>query len=396
MVTGPAGTGKTLFQKELTRSLMAFDRGAKIKCAAYTNAASRLMPAGRTLQHLRLRLARRAPERLVLIIDEVSMVPLSLGTELSRLTRLGTRFYLIGDFDGQELPIFDDGWGMKGMGGTQMAKYLAGNLHIVLSVNRRCSDDPEHFRFYTALYPYADDDPLASVERARERYPYDGVTRPGITVCKSHRKRRQVNAWLNLDDNVNDAVFVKSVGRISGSSSQPQDMHVRPGMTMIGYSAGKNCRIKSGVEYSVRSVRPAIVVDMADPYRTTDEDRSRLDPKKLLEVQKLEDGIELTLEETSRWLRLSYAVCYYSIQGRTIKNRSILLLDTGHMYYTVRNLIVGISRASRGSQVMIPSRECERRFLESLPVVPDEVVIDPVVQVETDDDADDAGDVEMT
>ena len=117
LVTGPAGTGKTLFQKELTRSLMAFDRSAKIKCAAYTNAASRLMPAGKTLQHLRLRLAKRAPQRLVLIIDEVSMVPLSLGTELSRLTRLGTRFYLIGDFDGQELPIFDDGWGMRGMGG---------------------------------------------------------------------------------------------------------------------------------------------------------------------------------------------------------------------------------------------------------------------------------------
>ena len=95
--------------------------------------------------------------------------------------------------------------------------------------------------------------------------------------------------------------------------------------------------------------------------------------KELARIAQWEDDIELAHDEASRWLRLGYAYTYYSIQGRTIKDRTLLLLDTGSRHFTVRNLIVGISRVPLGSQVKIPTVQEEEAFMHRLPEVPDEI-----------------------
>jgi len=178
---------------------------------------------------------------------------------------------------------------------------------------------------------------------------------------------------------------VKSIGHIKNAASQPQDMHVRIGMKLVGCGSSK--RILAGIEYGVIDTSlDEITVEMESPWRTNEDARGILEKtaagdgpeavaakKELKRVKMAEDNIKLTHEETSRWLRLGYAYTYYSIQGRTIRDRTILLLDSTSKHFTVRNLIVGISRAPLGSQIKIPSVQEEEDFMHGLENVEDEV-----------------------
>jgi len=56
-----------------------------------------------------------------------------------------------------------------------------------------------------------------------------------------------------------------------------------------------------------------------------------------------------TMEEK---LRLSHAMVYAAIQGRTLKG-SVRLWDTGHRHFTKTHLLVGVSRATSGLVVDI-------------------------------------------
>ena len=108
LVTGKPGTGRTKLLNELIRTCQTME-AVNFICGAYAIAASRLMPKGRTLEHWRRKFARRVPERTVLAIDEVNMVGISFMALLGRMQRLGAKFVLMGDFEGQELPLSTGG-----------------------------------------------------------------------------------------------------------------------------------------------------------------------------------------------------------------------------------------------------------------------------------------------
>ena len=72
-----------------------------------------------------------------------------------------------------------------------------------------------------------------------------------------------------------------------------------------------------------------------------------------------DEEIEVPLEEIPYLLRLTHAMCYYTIQGRTIRDRHILLFDTGHPHFSRRTLIVGLSRATHGKNVHVVTDETE-------------------------------------
>ena len=63
-----------------------------------------------------------------------------------------------------------------------------------------------------------------------------------------------------------------------------------------------------------------------------------------------------------RGLRLAHAMCYYTCQGRTVRDHHIVLLDTTHEHFSVRALIVGLSRATHGSWLHIGDEESEALF----------------------------------
>jgi hypothetical protein len=148
-----------------------------------------------------------------------------------------------------------------------------------------------------------------------------------------------------------------------------------------------------------------VTVEMCPPWRTNDDAREILHQaadgngpemvaarKELQRIAKDEDDIVLTYAELSRWLRLGYAYTYYSIQGRTIRDRTLLLLDNNSKHFTVRNLIVGISRAPLGSQIKIPSLREEGAFMQRLPDVPDEVDKNAAEEVFEEDDVEEEDD----
>ena len=76
-----------------------------------------------------------------------------------------------------------------------------------------------------------------------------------------------------------------------------------------------------------------------------------------------DEKVSIPREEMCTQFRLAHAMCYYTVQGRTIKDRHIVLLDTDHHWFSVRHLIVGLSRATHGDWLHIGDNASERIFL---------------------------------
>ena len=66
--------------------------------------------------------------------------------------------------------------------------------------------------------------------------------------------------------------------------------------------------------------------------------------------------LKLSHAEASKNLRLTFALCYATVQGRTLRDKHIVLLDTRHRFFTMRHLIVGLSRATAGRFVHVQSK----------------------------------------
>jgi hypothetical protein len=60
-------------------------------------------------------------------------------------------------------------------------------------------------------------------------------------------------------------------------------------------------------------------------------------------------------EEAAKILRLQHALVYANIQGRTMREKHICLMDTANRNFTVRHLIVAVSRATHGRYVHVPT-----------------------------------------
>ena len=179
-----------------------------------------------------------------------------------------------------------------------------------------------------------------------------------------------INAFLNRQDM--DGIFIESPGKIGNVTLQPQNMWVKPGTILLG-CAGSKKKTVSGLEYAVQCVDDeTVVVSMRPPWRTSDAVRDTMEARLLEVTQVAEDNIELSHEETGQWLRLAYAITYPSIEGRTIPDRTILLLDTANRYFNNRNLMVGISRVKEGRAVKISTPDQELQWLAHMSAVPDE------------------------
>ena len=66
--------------------------------------------------------------------------------------------------------------------------------------------------------------------------------------------------------------------------------------------------------------------------------------------------VEVDHQEVTLLLRLTHALCYYSVQGRTLAGKQLALLDTESAHFSRRALIVGLSRAVSGDDIQVFSR----------------------------------------
>ena len=348
LITGPAGTGKTEFLKRMISRWKSREQ-IQLILGAPTHMAARQM-GGYTLEHLRRRYRHRCPEGCVFIVDEISQVSLSILSLFGRYCHLGARFVLVGDFEGQFQPVAD-GWPTpRAVEETSLIKRMANGLHVRLTENRRADGDDRHFKFFCGLYPDADASRLVARRRIMEAtsaYPWRGEE-PSVVLVLSHRKRLLVNAYYNeLRDG--DGVKIPCVGDLERTASQPQDMFLRKGMRLLGSGTCK--KILNGTDYIVKDVdEHRVVVELAPEYTQNTHDT--------------QNEVVLNHGDASRYLRLRYAVCYFTIQGRTLRDQHILLLDKASRHFTVRHLIVGLSRVTAGRFAHIPTRKQEADVVE--------------------------------
>ena len=140
----------------------------------------------------------------------------------------------------------------------------------------------------------------------------------------------------------------------------PQSMWIWPKMTLIGCprGSGKDLVVQ-GVLYHIKEITETSV-------------KLRMDEEYIKEYRQENDGdtaepktaeVEVPKEDVCSQLRMTHAMCYYTVQGRTIAGRHILLLDTTHPHFTTRALIVGLSRATHGDFVHVGDGETEQAFL---------------------------------
>ena len=71
----------------------------------------------------------------------------------------------------------------------------------------------------------------------------------------------------------------------------------------------------------------------------------------------------LKYSDVAKYLRLQHALVHACVQGRTMRNEHIGILDYCTRNFTVRNMIVAMSRATHGQFVHVFSPEQQRGLL---------------------------------
>ena len=115
-------------------------------------------------------------------------------------------------------------------------------------------------------------------------------------------------------------------------------MYVWEGIELIGCprGSGKKLGIVQGVMYEAVAISDTdLTVVMQKEYRRCPD------------TTQADESCVLPIAEVCTQLRPAHAICYYTCQGRSI-SRQMVLLDTGHPRFSVRALIVGLSRATHG------------------------------------------------
>ena len=132
---------------------------------------------------------------------------------------------------------------------------------------------------------------------------------------------------------------------LCGTTMQPQSMYLWVGLELIGCPRGSGKQLTvHGVIYVVTAIADdALELQMRPEYCRGAED----------------ERVSVRLDEACAQLRLRHAMCYYTCQGRTVRDRHIVLWDTTHQHFSVRALIVGLSRATHGQYLHVGDDDAE-------------------------------------
>ena len=160
-----------------------------------------------------------------------------------------------------------------------------------------------------------------------------------------------INALQNTRLKPEGALLCEWQGEdLCGTTMQPQSMAVWVGLELIGCPRGSGRKKQltvQGVIYTVTGITDAhLELRMRPEYCRGAEDETALVP----------------LDEACTQLRLCHAMCYFTCEGRTIRDRHIVLLDTRHKHFSVRALIVGLSRATHGRYLHVGDDNSEALF----------------------------------
>ena len=159
--------------------------------------------------------------------------------------------------------------------------------------------------------------------------------------------------------------------KCSGVAMQPQDFKLWVGAELLGCTRGRTKRVLNAVTYRVLDVtgdRVRLVV--GEEFQTNSEDslepemeeeaeefeepgeESDEEPEEPEESDENENELTLSLEEVAKLMRPTHCLVYYTAQGRTFRDRTLLLLDVSARFFTLRHFIVGASRVTSGEKYL--------------------------------------------
>ena len=122
-------------------------------------------------------------------------------------------------------------------------------------------------------------------------------------------------------------------------ANMPQDMCIWPGLKLQACVKEKETNITNGMEYEVLGFTDQIV------------GLRQLHPSG--DAEKHGDPFELPHDEAALKMRLQHALCYYTAQGRTLRDGLVLCTDTKHPAFSRRHLITGIGRVGDASLMQV-------------------------------------------
>ena len=127
---------------------------------------------------------------------------------------------------------------------------------------------------------------------------------------------------------------------------QPQDFKIWVGAELLGCTRGRQKKVLNAVTYRVLCVEDGKVqLEMAQEFKQEAKDSE----------EEEEEILSFSLEETATLMRPTHCLVYYTAQGRTLRDKNVLLLDVSARYFTLRHFIVGVSRATSGDRLSIAS-----------------------------------------
>ena len=155
-----------------------------------------------------------------------------------------------------------------------------------------------------------------------------------LVLCLSRKKRTRIHARQNARLKPDGALFCEWAQEedLCGATMQSQSMCLWVGLELIGCPRGSGKQLTvQGVIYTVTAITEnELELQMRPEYCHGRDD----------------EKVSVPLDEACAQLRLCHAMCYYTCHGRTVRDRHIVLLDTKHKHFSVRALIVGLSRAT--------------------------------------------------
>jgi energy-coupling factor transporter ATP-binding protein EcfA2 len=381
MILGPGGVGKTELIKHLVRSLKA-DK-VKVHVCAVRHAAKALLPNGKTLAHL-LHKYKDAREFWI-IIDESSEIPLSMWADIAKWKFVGVYFVIVGDFAGQLCPISDhwkDAMDGRGIQDSDFMHSLVNGMQIHLTTCRRCAEDLPHFALTQSLYRKAfykpgepvdqdlfDKELRATLAELRPKFPLPPGALADVTLTLSHWMRINVNTVKNdiLKDGYAEKRWMPwdAEEKLQGFTMQPQSCWIWKGLEVMGCTR-KNMgnAIVNGFSYMVtdfddEKVQLKVITKVEAEEEHKDEEEAFADDEADEdEDDEVEEAVDpgvfkVTHEIFMKHFRLAFAIPVCYAQGRTYRDKTVLLVDTESQHYSMRHLIVAVSRVTNSKNLWI-------------------------------------------
>jgi hypothetical protein len=175
--------------------------------------------------------------------------------------------------------------------------------------------------------------------------PGDGV--PDAVATISHRHRIEMNAYIN--GVLADRVAVEHRFRLTWTGEdlprctiQPQSAWFWPGMIVVGCGRGRGATqaVMNGVFYEILSFDDSNVT-------------LRMHSSCVGSLPAAPEPFKMTRANFLLGLRLTHALPYNYFQGRTLKDQKLLLMDLKSPHFTMRHLIMGMGRVTKGEDLWL-------------------------------------------